>query len=624
MSNNIIPQEKIDEILAANDIVTTVSKYVRLAKSGKNYSGLCPFHSEKTPSFSVATQLQRFKCFGCGVGGNSISFVMKMTGNDFVTTCKEMAEASGVLLDIDPLTEVQDERQLQRKTVLEAYQLAANLYQHILLNTKEGLPAREYLHQRGFNREMIEQFQIGFVPNLTGDGRDVLAKVLHKRNFSLSLLTDYGLLRGGGQVDGFADKFYGRVMFPIQDERGRVIAFGARWFEQPDQSKDTVNQPKYLNSQESDLFHKSKTLYGFHLARPEIKNTQTVVIFEGYVDLIKAWSAGVSNGVATLGTALGQAHAQLLKRYANKVVLCFDSDAAGQAAIYKSIDMLHSQNLQVKVVVIPDGKDPDDYIMKHGDAAFRALLDSAVSATRFKFIYQRAKYNLQDDQEKLSYIKSCLSLLLDVRSPTERELYMKELSDEFALSLPVLKEEYQELLRRRPRSVEQYDLDSLMAIAPASKAGQTNEMLPAYQRAERFLLALMMDHSQITHYVMECLGDEFHVAEHAAIAAHLYAYYSANANASPQSFIFQLDDEHLIDVATSIMMIDDIVAATGIEQNMNIINDYIDEVKKRSFEIRLESLREEMEMADRKGDQSLVTQLVAELMRLQKQLKQLT
>ncbi len=624
MSNNIIPQDKIDEILAANDIVATVSKYVRLAKSGKNYSGLCPFHSEKTPSFSVSQHLQRFKCFGCGAGGNAISFMMKMSGNDFITICKEMADASGIALQINPADQVEDEKQRQRKALFDAYQVAANLYQHILLATEQAKPALEYLEQRGFTREMVTTFQIGYAPHLSGAGRDVLAHVLRKRGYDLQALAENGLLRSGGSIDGHGDKFIGRIMFPIHDEKGRVVAFGARSFELPGHAGEGAAHPKYLNSQESELFHKSAMLYGFHHTRPEIKNSQTAVIFEGYVDFIKAWSAGISNGVATLGTALGQAHVQVLKRYANRIILCYDADAAGQAAIDRSIELLQNQQMQVKVALIPDGKDPDEYIMKHGAEAFREQIANAVSATRFKMIYRRTKYNLQDEQERLNYIRYCLTVLADVRSPTERELYMKELSDEFDVSLSTLKEEFQGLLKKRPRSQDQRDFDSLMAFAPASTAGQTNHLLPAYQRAERFLLALMMDNPNMTEYVMRQLGDEFHVAEHAAIAAHLYAYYSIDANASPQAFIFQLEDEHLADIATSIMMIDDVVAASALDQSMNIIDDYINEIKKRTFELRIVSLKEEMMSAERSGDLQRSAQLAAEMVAMQKQLKQLS
>lgn len=617
MSGQLISHDVIEAILKAHDIVDTVSAFVRLSKKGKNYSGLCPFHGEKTPSFSVNPETQRFKCFGCGVGGNVISFMMKVSGEEFVATCKRMADEAGIPLQLPDEQATIDPRRLELQTVFEAYELAADLFHHILLHTDQGRPARDYLQGRGFSRELMEQFRIGYAPHLQGRGQDVLTKVLSNKQYPLDLLHKYGLVRFSQQDNDYGDRFYDRVMFPILNEKSKVVAFGGRLL------NDRPNQPKYLNSQESELFHKSSLLYGFHLSRPEIKNSQTVVVFEGYVDLIKAWSAGVKNGVATLGTALTAAHVQLLRRYAERIVFCYDADAAGQAAVARSLELIKRYDFHAKVALLPDAKDPDEYIVRYGAAAFRQnVLDTVVSATRFQLLHLRSKYRLQDEGDISRYLREALQLLADVPSHAERELYMKDLAYEFSLPLHTLKQEFQDVIQRRSVGRGGEDFRSLTGNSPRyandDRKAPEKALLPAYHQAERMLLALMMDDPHMTNLVMQEIGDGFSVDEHAAIAAHLYAYYGANEQASPQAFIFEVEDETLQDIVTSIMMMEDVKLAGNDQAKL----DYIRQVKKVPLMMRLNELRERLAVSEKSGDFEGSLQLSAELTMLTKQIKE--
>jgi DNA primase len=356
-----------------------------------------------------------------------------------------------------------------------------------------------------------------------------------------------------------------------------------------------------------------------------MKQTQSVVICEGYVDLIKAWSAGVNNAVATLGTALTAAHAQLLRRHANRVVICFDADQAGQAATVRTIELLSNYDFYVKIAQIPDGKDPDEFIEKHGANAFhQQVLAQTISPTRFRLLQAKRKYRIQDESERIRYINEAMVILADVTSPTERELYMQDLASEFSVPMNILKQELQESLQKQNRKVRSHadhskEFQSLSQTArPEIRKGQEVALLPAYHRAERMLLALMIDSADVTQQVMYEIGDQFYIEEHAAIAAHLYAFYSSHPHASSQSFVFQLEDDKLQEVATAIMMLDDVYAAT----NEQVLVDYIREVKKFPLVREVKLLQEQLVEAEKADDFALSLELSAKITELNKLLKQ--
>ncbi|MDF2814499.1 MAG: primase, partial [Paenibacillus sp.] len=389
MSNGQIPEEVIEAVLKHHDIIDVIGKYVHLSKQGRNMKGLCPFHSEKSPSFTVHPEKQIFKCFGCGTGGNAITFLRDIEGYSFSEAVRHLAEEAGIPIGWQEVTPEQTEKQLERDHLLKAHEFTAMLYHYILNNTEQGKNAVQYLKSRGFTDSLIETFQIGYAPARW----DTLVVQLMKREFKMPLMEAGGLLSAKSSGDGYVDRFRDRIIF--------VIAFAGRTMGN--------EQPKYLNSPETILFRKSRILYNFHQARQAIKKESSVVVFEGYADVIKAWSAGVHNSVGTMGTALTEEHARLIRLSAEEVIVCFDGDDAGQAASYKSLSILEKAGLNVKVAVVPDRLDPDDYITNYGGERFtRELLDDALPAVKFRLHHLRRNFNFQEGDAKLRYVRTAI------------------------------------------------------------------------------------------------------------------------------------------------------------------------------------------------------------------------
>lgn len=430
---NKIPEEVIDAVRRHYDIVETVGKYVHLTKHGKYMKGLCPFHSEKTPSFTVTPELQIFHCYGCGKTGHVIRFVEEIEGYSFPEAVRVLAEEAGM-----PVTwtgaegSQREEVDLDRLAIIEAHQLTAKLYNYLLNNTQHGKIAKDYLLDRGLREKQIDHFMIGYAP----DQWDTLNRFLTARNFDPALMEKGGLLSAKNDGSGHVDRFRSRIMFPIWDRDGKVIAFGGRVIGD--------GGPKYLNSPETMLFTKSRVFYNLHHARPAIRKSKQVVLFEGYMDVIKSWSAGVNNGVATMGTALTEEHCAILGRQAEEIILCYDGDDAGQAAALKSIPMLEKAKLRVRVSILPKGKDPDEYIEEYGpDTFLREAIDGAATTTKFKLIYSRKNHILLTEEGRKNYLLEAAAIVADLDSAIEREVYLQELSREFNFPLDVLKQDCQ-------------------------------------------------------------------------------------------------------------------------------------------------------------------------------------
>lgn len=375
-----IPEEVIEAVLRQHDIVDTVSKHVHLTKQGKYMKGLCPFHSEKTPSFTVTPERQIFHCYGCGKGGNAIKFRMEIEGLTFPEAVRIMAEEAHIPFEDKGRSFGDSPQNRELEQLLQAHEWTSKFYHYLLKNTEYGKPAMEYLKSRGFTDKAIDTFQIGYAPARW----DTLVQFLDKRSFDLGAMEKGGLLSSKQDGSGFVDRFRDRVIFPLHNRSGKVIAFAGRVLGE--------GQPKYLNSPESKLFSKSRTLYNLHQAKNEIRKSRQIVLFEGYGDVISAWEAGVHNGVATMGTALTESHASIMRSLADEVLVCYDGDQAGQAAALKSIPILENAGFQVRIALLSEGLDPDEFIRKYGAERFKhQVLDGAVSSVKFRLIYLKKK-----------------------------------------------------------------------------------------------------------------------------------------------------------------------------------------------------------------------------------------
>ncbi|WP_338551950.1 DNA primase [Paenibacillus sp. KS-LC4] len=605
---NKIPEEVIDAVRRHYDIVETVGKYVHLTKHGKYMKGLCPFHSEKTPSFTVTPELQIFHCYGCGKTGHVIRFVEEIEGYSFPEAVRVLAEEAGM-----PVTwtgaegSQREEVDLDRLAILEAHQLTAKLYNYLLNNTQHGKIAKDYLLNRGLREKQIDHFMIGYAP----DQWDTLNRFLTARNFDPALMEKGGLLSAKNDGSGHVDRFRSRIMFPIWDRDGKVIAFGGRVIGE--------GGPKYLNSPETMLFTKSRVFYNLHHARPAIRKSKQVVLFEGYMDVIKSWSAGVNNGVATMGTALTEEHCAILGRQAEEVILCYDGDDAGQAAALKSIPMLEKAKLRVRVSILPKGKDPDEYIEEYGpDTFLREAIDGAATITKFKLIYSRKNHILLTEEGRKNYLLEAAGIVADLDSAIEREVYLQELSREFNFPLDVLKQDCQakvlELQKKKPQG-DNNDNSWNNGRNENRRSSGPPAVLPAYVKAEMQLLHVMMRDRGSALVVHDKLGEAFDVEDHAALAAYLYAFYAKDNDSDVGGFIDSLRDDRLERAAAAISMMEDV----PFTEETLLAN--IEHVSKVPIFRELERKKEEAVKAERAGDHILAAQMHIEINALERQLK---
>lgn len=609
MSNGRIPDEIIQAILRAHDIADIVGRYVQLTKQGQYMKGLCPFHSEKSPSFTVTPEKQIYHCFGCGAGGNLIRFVQEVEGISFGEAVRKLAAEAHISIGESALAGMPEtQEQKDRQKLLEAYEWAGKLYQYILMNTEQGKPARAYLHKRGLNDRLIETFGIGYAYAHWSK----LAELLEKRGFPMPLMEQGGLVSARQDGSGYYDKFRDRIIFPIHNAQGQLIAFAGRALGE--------SNAKYLNSPESVLFHKSRTLYNLNRARAQIRKTRELVLMEGYMDVIKAWEAGVENVVATMGTALTPEHAGVIRNLAERVVIVYDGDNAGQTAAYKSIPILEKAGLQVRVAVLTGGKDPDEFITAYGSERFvREAIHAAVPSIKYKLIYFRKDYRLQEDGEKLRYIQQALRLIAGLPLPIEREHYVRELSSEFNYAFETAMQTMNEFRLKAEKNAKPGDnlTDSWNNVMNDGRARKrTPSLFPAYHNAERQLLAAMMTDRDLSLYVERQLGDQFNVEAHAALAAHLYGYYAQGLEPGAGAFIGTLQDEELESLASSLLLSD-----FGQAMNSQAIDDCIREIKKVPLQRAIENKREEMISAERSGDIRRAALIGSEIISLEKQLK---
>lgn len=454
--NRHFDDELIEQIKNANDIVEVVSEYVPLKKNGRNYWGNCPFHNEKTASFSVSPDKGFFYCFGCKSGGNVFNFLMRTDNLTFPESVEKLANRANIPLPVKALTKEEMERKAHREELYRVNDLAATFYHNCLTQTEMGKDALEYLHKRGLSEEIIKQFRLGFAPK----SRDRLNRAFTQRDIQERTLLELGLARRNER--GVYDYFSNRVMFPICDGRGRVVAFGGRMIN-PGQ-----RDPKYLNSAETSFFNKGHMLFAFDKAYQSIRKKRQVILVEGYMDVISAHNCGITNVVASLGTAFTENQARLLVRQADEVILAYDMDGAGRQAVRDAIRILQPMDFKVRIVIMPDGKDPDDYCRNHGGEAFAQLVEEAVSP--FDFFLNEAL--IQEDRNtatgKQAILKRMFDYIKGVTNPIERETYLK------ALALPLWLDN-SAILRLFRQYTGKGSLDLKPAPKPNSKAKASEE-----------------------------------------------------------------------------------------------------------------------------------------------------
>lgn len=596
-----IPEEIINEIRQSVDIVDIISEYVQLKKQGRNYFGICPFHSENTPSFSVSPEKQIFHCFGCHAGGNVFSFLMDIEGISFQEAAIRLAEKANIPLELKT-TSSQMRLPTETEKMMRAHELLRQFYHHILVNTNKGQEALEYLQKRNFTREIIDYFQIGYCL----DEWDTSLKFLKAKGFDEDILEKAGLIIRGEKNNTYFDRFRGRIIFPISDYKGNTVAFSGRVLGN--------GQPKYLNSPETPIFQKSQTLFNFHNARVAIRKKQSVVLFEGFADCIAAFSAGIENGIGTMGTALTEEHIHLIKRNTDQVILCFDADMAGQNATLKAGEMLSNAGCVVRVAIIPDGKDPDEYIIKNGAELFKnVVIGGSIPFMSFKMRFFRIGKNLDNEGDRLAYIEKVLEEISKLDNAVERDIYLRQLAEEFSLSLDALKQQQRKIFYSIRRETTK---DNAVKQQKLSLIKQDKKLPPAYYNAERLLIAHMLRNASFAMKVQDTLKQvPFHIDEHQAIVTYLYAFYEDGNAPDLSNFLNFIQDQHLKNIVAEIGMM-----TISEEISDKEFKDYIKQISNYHYKLKIEKKIEEGKKAEREKDFIKAAEILKEIIALKKSL----
>lgn len=565
------PDEIIEEVRNQNDIVDVISEYVKLQKKGANYFGLCPFHNEKSPSFSVSPGKQMYYCFGCGEGGNVISFVMKYENYSFIEAVQMLASRAGIELPQVTRSKEEKENADKRSQILTINTLAAKFY-YYMLKSEKGASAYHYLRGRELSDNTITGFGLGYSDKYS----DSLYKYMKSKGYKDDILKETGLFTF--EEKGVHDKFWNRVMFPIMDVNNKVIAFGGRVMGD--------GKPKYLNSPETKVFDKSRNLYGLNIARTSRKDY--LLICEGYMDVISLHQAGFNNAVAALGTSFTSGHASLIKRYAKEVVLTFDSDGAGIKAALRAIPILREAGLSIKVLSMKPYKDPDEFIKALGPEAYEERIEKATNYFIFQVGTLMNEYNLDDPSEKTEFHNKVADMLLEFEDEIERNNYLESVCRTFNIPLDGLRQ----LVKKKGLN---YIGKKQRELKETIKSGK-NEKEEAVVLAQQILLTWLIEEENIFESVAKYVSpSDFSDDFYKRVAGIFWAQMEENV-ANPAKIIdnFQDEDEHKKVAA--------LFNSPLINQNLTMqekekaVNDAVILIKKKSLDDRAKNATDISEM----------------------------
>lgn len=623
-----IPNEVVEEIRQRINIVDVISQHVQLRKQGRNLFGLCPFHEERTPSFSVNEEKQIFHCFSCGRGGNVFSFLMDLEDLSFPQAVAKVAPMAGIEIaeDVSETTAKPVDPQIQ--ALLDLYADATKLYHHFLVNTAVGEQALDYLHERGLDDGTIDAYSLGFAP--TGD---VLLKYFEEKKI------DYQLLRASELFvtwsDGtLHDRFNDRVLFTIRNAKGQPIAYSGRKLTSGD------DEPKYINSPESPLFEKSRELFNLDMAKNAIRKSKQVILFEGFMDVIAAFQAGINNGVASMGTSLTPEQVHILNRMAESISVTYDADSAGQAATKRALDLIAmNSQLKAQVVHIPDNQDPDEFLRSHDSTAFtNVFVHNTEDPVAFNIRYLQTDRNMNNQAEVFAYIADVLPVIASVNEPLIRETYLAQLSDAYHISLAGLQQQIQPLLlakiaqgqggARQTQAKSRQQNDGAQTpwqndTRTWSKAVQPNlrPRLSRGEQAEQILLAWIL--RDPTAWLNVTSREDFHFnqANYETLLLLASAYkdeFEGNEPVDAARFMDYVQRPDLTRIIASLDDIDDRLFDT--EDPQSQINDYIRVIMQESpLEDQIKQVRRELSEASQVHNQALVAQLTIKLVELMKQ-----
>ncbi|GAB6180104.1 DNA primase [Desulfotomaculum defluvii] len=581
-----IPDSVIEEIRQRTDIVEVISRYINLEKRGKNYLALCPFHQEKTPSFNINQERQIFHCFGCGVGGDVFKFLMMVEGLSF----PEAVRSQGIRIGIDVPEEATPKdniQQAKKDRALKIYGLVRDFYRFLL--TKDvGIPAVKYLDSRNITGTTRENFELGYAP----PGWDSLTRFLTAKGISGEELTKLGLVHKK-ESGGYYDRFRNRVMFPIWDSQGRVVGFGGRTMGD--------DSPKYLNSPEGEFFKKGQLLYGLHIARKGIRELGYVVLMEGYMDVVATYQHGVTNAVASLGTAFTREQGKLLMSYTHDVVIAYDSDNAGVKAAVRSADILQDLGCQVRIATIVGAKDPDEYIQAYGLEGWQKVTNHAMPMVQYKLLQAAQKHGLQTPGAKQRILQEVLPNLASVASAIELEDTVKQTATVLQVNWETVLEEiknYKKNTRKKPlfkdnSANNSHNIPSMRKFLP-------QQPKDARSVAEAGILRLVIEKNEFLNYILKNLGTNFFQN---SLYQKIFDVYLEKGQNSTTKLLDELD-EISQGVVRGLL-----VQETPGENVDQILSDFINTIKRSSEKAKLDELLMQLAAAEKSGDTERVIQL---------------
>jgi len=548
--------EILDEIRNRLDIVEVVSEYVPLKGSGKSFKGLCPFHQEKTPSFVVDRDKQIFHCFGCGEGGNIFSFIMKIEKMNFPEAVKLLADKAGIALPV--YNRMNDQVFQKRGVLLEINKVAADYFQRNLYSN-QGKMALEYLSKRYFKNDVLRIFQIGYAL----PGYDYLSSLLVQKKFQLSDILKAGLVIKSRKTSSLIDYFRDRVIFPITDIQGRVIAFGGRVIGN--------KLPKYINSPETLIYVKSNNLYGLFQAKDNIRQNSQVIIVEGYTDVLMAYQYGIKNVVASLGTALTRQQVNLVKRYADEVIIAFDSDSAGKNATLRGLGIAKKEGLKVRVISLPEGKDPVETLLEKGGNYFSDLINNALPLIDYKLEVLTQQYNQKTNEGKIDIVKRIFPDLADIGSQIELQMEVKKIAEKLRIEEEII---LKDLKKFRKGSRE------LPNLSIKNKTEST------HVNAEKILIAGILHENKYAKKIFsEIKVSDFSVIEHREIVSVINHLFKKGEKINLQKVMDSIEKKDQINLLSGIIFKDVVVL------NDEAINRSIRAIKRYQLQVELEKIK---------------------------------
>ena len=564
--------EILDDVKSSNDIVDVISQYISLKRSGRNYFGLCPFHNEKSPSFSVSPDKQIFHCFGCGVGGNIITFISKIEGIGFKEAIEVLAERANIKLPTMDNSADNKKEELKAK-VYKVNSFTAEYY-HKKLYEPTSKIAQEYVKKRKLNNETIESFKIGFSGKF-----DELYQALRKEGFNDEEILESGLVNKNDNGK-YIDRYRNRLMIPIFDERNRIIAFGGRVL---DDSK-----PKYINSPENIVYSKGRHLFGLNVAKKG--DTKRLLIVEGYMDAISLHQRGITNVVASLGTALTTSQGWLLRKNCEQVILGFDSDGAGQTAIMRAVEVMQNMGCDMRILQMTGAKDPDEYILKYGSVRFQKLMDDAISLIEFKIKVLQKDLNLENASDKIKFLNEIAKLISKVENTMEREIYIEKIAKGYNISKEAIYAEVNKLQysNRKDKKI----LEKEKTVVSKMRKEEKRDVSEEITKRENTIIWILINSIDTYKIIKENIKiEDFKNEENKEILKEIYNALE-NGNTNINSVLDHIDSEKIQGHLTEIMAED-----YGITDNKKAIEDLLKKYELEKLESERDRLIEELNNA---------------------------